>query len=141
MLLLIISGFSTPAVRATDSVTPTKVTFKVLASYPLEETTGPILHPLKDLDGKSVVVTGYVLPVAYNRGRTREFMLMRSQAACCFGQAPKANEFIMVVTEEPEGVPATQDVPTTFSGILRIQPQKLGDVIVQCFRMENARPL
>jgi hypothetical protein len=130
----------TSSVRAADSAPPVKLTFKTLASWPLEG--GTAASPaLLALDGKAVVITGYMLPMAYTKGRTREFMLMRSQASCCFGQPPKANEFLLVVTDSPEGVPATQDVPTAFTGTLRIQPETLGGVIVQCFRIEGARPL
>jgi hypothetical protein len=119
---------------------PVKVTFKTLATYPVDDLGQQKPPSIESLDGKAVVITGYMLPVNYARGRTREFMLMRTQAACCFGQPPKANEFLLVTTEATDGVPVTQDVPSTFSGIMRIKPEKLGNNIVQCFRIEGARP-
>jgi hypothetical protein len=139
--LLLFLGDS-PGAWATDSKDPIKLTFKALATYPLEAGSSPGDYAaLQALDGKTVVVTGYVLPVSFVNGRTREFMLMRSQATCCFGLAPKANEFLMVVTDSADGVPAVQDTPSTFAGTLRIKPETLGGVIVQCFRIEGARPL
>ncbi|HEY9248961.1 MAG TPA: DUF3299 domain-containing protein [Rariglobus sp.] len=138
--VLLVGMASSPA-RAGGAEEPRKVTFKVLASYPVDGAGAPPPAELQSLDGASVVVTGYMLPLAYAKGRTREFMLMRSQAACCFGLTPKANEFVVVTTDAEEGVRATQDVPSTFTGVFRIRPVKMGDAVVQCFQIEKARPL
>lgn len=120
---------------------PPRVTFKTLATYPVAAPEARVPDELSKLDGQTVKVTGYMLPTAYARGLAREFMLMRSQATCCFGQAAQANEFLVVTTAAPEGVPAVMDVPATFAGTLRISPVRSGGVVVQCYRIENARPL
>lgn len=126
---------------AASAEEPVRVTFKTLSAYPVSATEAVVPAELARLDGKSVRVTGYMLPTAYGRGLVREFMLMRSQATCCFGQAAQANEFLVVTTAAPEGVPAVMDVPATFAGTLRILPVKTNGVVVQCFRIENASPL
>lgn len=138
--VLLVGMASSPA-RAGGAAEPRKVTFKAMASYPVDEAGAPPPAELQSLDGASVVVTGYMLPLTYAKGRTREFMLMRSQAACCFGLTPKANEFVVVSVEAAEGVPAVQDIPTAFVGVLRIKPVRSGGAVVQCFRLEQARSL
>jgi hypothetical protein len=118
-----------------------KVTFKTLSTYPVEAAGEAVPAAFRELNGARVVVTGYVLPLSYANGRTRQFMLMRSQASCCFGLPPKANEFVLVTTEAEEGVPAIQDVPAAMTGVFRVEPVKSGDVVLQCFRLEQARAL
>lgn len=140
---------------------PRKVTFKTLATYPLETTPAgtatvvggvgesgdnvvargvaqPAPADFASLDGARVTITGYMLPLAFDGGRTREFMLMRSQAACCYGLTPKANEFVLVKTSATAGVALLQDVPASFTGVLRIEPVRQGGIVVQCFRLEAA---
>lgn len=140
-LALVWASGATVRAETRESVEPRKVTFKTLATYPVEDPTRSVPETFSALDGARVVLTGYMLPTSYAKGRTREFMLMRSQAACCFGLTPKANEFVLVTTDAAEGVPATQDVPSTFTGVFRIRPVKMGDAVVQCFQIEKARPL
>lgn len=125
---------------------PRKVTFKTLATYPLETehagaaAASSALAPadFAALDGARVTITGYMLPLAFEGGRTREFMLMRSQAACCYGLTPKANEFVLVKTAADDGVALLQDVPASFTGVFRLEPVRQGGAVVQCFRLEAA---
>lgn len=132
------------------------MTFKTLAGYPLADgaadasvgasaeaeagrgSAGGLPAAFEGLDGARVTITGYMLPLVFEGGRTREFMLMRSQAACCFGLTPQANEFVFVKTGAAEGLPLRQDVPASFTGVFRIEPVRQGGALVQCFRLEAA---
>lgn len=44
-------------------------------------------------DGKKIVIEGFLLPVKMNDGLAVEFLLMRNQSMCCYGVAPKVNEW------------------------------------------------
>jgi hypothetical protein len=79
-----------------------------------------------------------MLPLKVEHGRVREFLLMRDQTGCCFGQMPAANEFI-VVQADGVGLPIKMDVPLTLRGTLRIAPLIFEGSFAQFYRLENAR--
>jgi len=91
----------------------TLLNIKKLASFPFdgdyEEQTDPFSEPkklkhphravpadIKALDGKKVALTGFMLPFEYRLVGASHFALLKSQAGCCFGVAPKLNEWIDV---------------------------------------------
>jgi len=48
---------------------------------------------IKDLDGKSIAVIGFMIPIDANEAgdKTTSFILARSQASCCYGIVPQMN--------------------------------------------------
>jgi hypothetical protein len=91
----------------------TLLNIKKLASFPFdgdyEEQTDPFSEPkklkhprravpadVKALNGKKVALTGFMLPFEYRLVGASHFALLKSQAGCCFGVAPKLNEWIDV---------------------------------------------
>ncbi len=112
-----------------------KTSFKVLAGFeygakPGEDAdaatsasvgAGRFLPPeVLALDGRKVSVTGFMMPIDFEDGRVRSFLLMKNQLLCCFGIAPRLNDFVAVQVGEGRGVPAVQDVPITVKGILQV---------------------
>jgi len=75
-------------------------------------------------DGKSVTVSGYILPLRVQRGLTKEFLLLRDQGTCCFGQRAQINHFIRV--KLGAGVKAETGIPYQVSGKLRV-----GEIMIQ----------
>jgi hypothetical protein len=75
---------------------------------------------VKDLDGKSVIVTGYMLPTKIDKGLVTEFLLVSSPMLCCYGQNPQVNEFV-VVNMGAHGVKAVMDTPVQFYGKLIVK--------------------
>jgi hypothetical protein len=73
---------------------------------------------VRALDGRRVRVTGYMLPFAMEAGRCRQFLILRSQMACCYGTVPQPTEWI--VATSAKGVPPEQDTPVSFAGTLRV---------------------
>ena len=63
---------------------------------------------IQALDGKRVVIEGFLLPVKMNDSRAVEFLLMRNQSMCCYGVPPKINEWITVEMKGP-GVKPVMD--------------------------------
>jgi hypothetical protein len=74
---------------------------------------------IKALDGKKVIVTGYMLPVKMDKGLVTEFLLVSSPAACCYGVTPQMNEFIVV--KMAKGVKSFMDAPVEFYGVLAVK--------------------
>jgi hypothetical protein len=115
------------------------VTFALLASCPLFTAEAPQPPPealARARDGV-VRITGYMLPLTAEQGRTREFLLMRNQNACCFGKMPAANEYLLVRTAAD--LPVRMDVPVAIEGTLRIEPVVNAGEFVQFYRLEEAR--
>jgi hypothetical protein len=75
---------------------------------------------IRELDGKKVAVTGYMLAVSLQNGLTDEFLLLRNQSVCCFGMVPRVNELILVKTAPP-GVRPMSDVPVSVAGTLQLK--------------------
>ena len=145
-LLFALLGYCTltPA-RAAEPAT-LRVTFTQLAASPLITPSTSIDHDawLKQLsttiraaEGNRVEITGYLLPLKIEQGRTKEFLLMRDQSGCCYGKMPVANEYL-VASASSAGIPATLDVPVTIRGTLRIAPLFVDGVLSQFYTLENA---
>jgi hypothetical protein len=108
--------------------------FDVLASFPFvppepdlgakpgtppPSAASQIPAPIKALDGKKVIVTGYMLPTKMEKGLVTEFLLVSSPAACCYGATPQMNEFIVV--KMGKGVKSVMDTPVEFYGKLLVK--------------------
>lgn len=77
---------------------------------------------IKALDGREVVLSGFMLPTKTEAGKARECLILANQMACCYGNTPKFCEFVVArVLGDP--VPVLQDQPLAFTGRL-----KVGDV-------------
>ncbi len=114
-----------------------RLTFSQLALTPLTVDTTNWPEVIRTLGEREVRLTGYLLPLATEAGRTREFLLMRTQNACCFGKMPAANEFVVVRAPAP-GLVVTMDVPVTVRGVLRFAPAGPPGALTQLFRIDNA---
>lgn len=73
---------------------------------------------IKKLNGKKVIVTGFILPVKEDNGVMTQFLLMRDRQMCCYGFVPAVNQWIVVTM--PQGAPPTMDVPVSFRGTLHV---------------------
>ncbi|MHC5019246.1 MAG: DUF3299 domain-containing protein [Planctomycetota bacterium] len=79
-----------------------------------------------DLNEKKVGVTGYMIPVDFDKNEVLTFLLCRWQPGCCFGHVPKAHEQIYVEVEPGSGCRFVI-VPVTAYGKLLIGPKKKAD--------------
>ncbi|MSU65041.1 MAG: DUF3299 domain-containing protein [Opitutus sp.] len=74
---------------------------------------------IRALDGKKVIVRGFMVPVKLEGGLAVEFLLTKDPQACCFGLSPYVNDWIFV--RMAKGVSATMEVPLLFAGTLRVR--------------------
>lgn len=58
----------------------------------------------KNIDGKSVKLDGYIVPIDTERGKVNKFLFFPNQAACIHVPASPANQTIYVQTKKDEGV-------------------------------------
>lgn len=80
-----------------------------------------IPQSVQALDGKKVLIQGFLLPVKMDDGLAVEFLLMRNQSMCCYGVPPKINEWI-TVRMNGKGVKAVMDQPIAVVGTLHVGP-------------------
>lgn len=121
------------------------LTFSVLSQCSLATPASPedsswrsgLVPAVAANDGGKVRITGYMWPVSMAGGRVSQFILMRNQNGCCYGQIPSANEYLVATAGEP--LPSLLDIPVTFEGTLRIAPVEIGGTVVELFRLEGAR--
>jgi hypothetical protein len=77
------------------------------------------------LNGKKILVKGYIYPGNRQEGITR-FLLVRDQGDCCFGGNPKITDRIQVTLTDPKGCRFHSGL-FKVAGTFRIQP--VGDAV------------
>lgn len=77
---------------------------------------------IRELDGRSVRLEGFMMPLALEKdGSVREFLIMRSVLTCCYGATPMATEWVVVKPgDQSAKVKPTMDVPLVFFGKLHV---------------------
>ncbi|HYP18368.1 MAG TPA: DUF3299 domain-containing protein [Opitutus sp.] len=138
---LVVSQVEVAAGREPPKASPVRVvTFSELAGFSLASGGSEPALPLSVSEARDrpVSIRGYLLPLAVEGGRAREFLVMRDQSACCYGRPPAANEFVVARTDGA-GLPLTMDVPVTVHGTLRIDPLIVAGDYVQFYRLEGVR--
>jgi hypothetical protein len=89
---------------------------------------------IRALDGRTVRLTGFMIPVDMQGWNVRRCVIVPSQANCCYGQAPRFCEF--VVATMTGDVPLALDIPLAFTGTLRVGDVAEGDVWSAFYTME-----
>jgi len=60
------------------------------------------------------------LEVREEDGKAASFMLVQSQMTCCFGIAPKMNEWVFVQMGKEGAAKVMMDIPVTVFGVLSV---------------------
>lgn len=94
-----------------------------------------IPEDIKKYDGKKVALSGFAIPLSYEENKPTMFVLAKNQMLCCYGQAPKANEWAIVTMKKP--VELALDKPLAIAGTLRVG-EVIEDGVVLClYRLEG----
>jgi len=75
-----------------DSILP----FDELSAWPYEDGLKGMPKRVKELDGKKVLMTGFMLPIDEVQN-IKEFLLVQSLWSCCYGQPPDINGIVRCV--------------------------------------------
>jgi hypothetical protein len=143
------SASSLPAIHVPGF---TEVNFSTLGGYDLAlngELAGTSANPartaaevqsripqdVQGLDGKKIIIQGFLLPVKMDDGLAVEFLLMRNQSMCCYGVPPKINEWI-TVRMNGKGVKAIMDQPIAVAGTLHVGPIQENGLLTGVYEME-----
>ena len=85
---------------------------------------------VKQIDGKKVAITGFMLPIDVDKGKVKRFLLLKSTMSCCFGVAPRINEVIYVEYPKKQKIQTVMDMPITVFGKLSVGQQFREDLML-----------
>ncbi len=90
---------------------------------------------VKLLDSQQVTVRGFVLSLRNRRGRISDFLLLRDQGTCCFGEKAQINHYIRV--KYREGIPNTANgAEITVSGVLHVGETYVGGYLTGIYHLD-----
>lgn len=104
----------------------------------LAQARAQIPADVQALDGKKVLIRGFLLPVKMNNGLAVEFLLMRNQSMCCYGVAPKVNEWVTVQMSGP-GIKPVMDQPLAVAGVLHVGPVAENGCLAGLYRLDGEK--
>lgn len=68
-------------------------------------TEAPFPERVQALDGKAVIIDGYMIPLSWDGDRVSEFMLMRDNLECCVGGPPTWGHWVYAPANGATTVP------------------------------------
>ena len=86
-----------PAISEADAASVVKLSWKDLKS--LDAQSGEAGAELRALDGETVAMPGYIVPLEDEQSRSAYFLLVPYVGACIHSPAPPANQIIVVEME------------------------------------------
>ena len=104
----------------------------------LEQANSQIPAVVKALDAKRFAIKGFMLPLKVDAGEVTEFLLMKDQSMCCYGNAPRINEWISVKTGG-KSIKAVMDQPVSIEGTLHVGATRENGYLVGLYQMEGER--
>lgn len=138
---------SAPLPKRTDGYIP--LTFDPLSDfeYPIDMSGSVLSLPdgskptiperVKKFDKQRISLSGYMLPLHMEAETVTEFILIKNQLLCCYGQTPDVNEWAIVVMERP--VPTSLDEPVTVSGTLQVGEATKDGQLLCIYRLSGER--
>ncbi len=89
-------------------------------------------------DNKRVVLTGYMMPLQIENGRSKKFVMMKDVTTCCYGAVPNMNDYL-IVTMKGDGVEVVQDIPIELVGTFHIDQKYDGGYVVSLYVMDGEK--
>lgn len=123
------------------------LTFGYLSSFPYEVNDDGTVAELPDgtksrvpesflqLDGSQVSLSGFMVPLALDGSEVTDFVLVKNQLLCCYGQAPRMNEWVFVTMQKP--VTVNVDKPIAVSGTLSVGEDKVASQVLSIYRLQG----
>ena len=108
----------------------------VPAGEALPDALAQVPELIRGLDGRKVVLSGFMLPLKLENGFATEFFLLSNSSLCCYGIVPEMNEWIHV-RMRAEGLPAVQDVPVFLAGKLQVKARWEAGYLTGSYEMEG----
>lgn len=107
--------------------------FDELTSWPYEDGLKGMPKRIKDLSGKKVLMTGFMLPIDEVQN-IKEFLLVQSLWACCYGQPPDIHGIIRVVMPKGKTTDYFFD-PLKIIGTFKVEATVMDGYCVDIFQL------
>jgi hypothetical protein len=107
--------------------------FDELTSWPYEDGLKGMPKRIKDLDGKKVLMMGFMLPIDEVQN-IKEFLLVQSLWACCYGQPPDINGIVRVLMPKGKTTDYFFD-PLKIVGTFKVEATVLDGYCVDIFQL------
>jgi hypothetical protein len=113
------------------------VDWAVLTGYEYEPGLASLPDPIKALEGKAIVLRGFLLPIA-EFDDIHEFCVVPNHMSCCFGMPAGINGQVQVTLRKNErGLPNTSE-PIEVRGTFRAVETKDQGILLSIFRLDDA---
>jgi hypothetical protein len=110
------------------------VTFDELSAWPYEDGLKGMPKRVKELDGKRVLMTGFMLPIDEVQN-IKEFLLVQSLWSCCYGTPPDINGIIRVVMPKDKRTDYFFD-PLKLIGKFKVEATFIDGYCVDIYQLE-----
>lgn len=110
------------------------VTFDELESWPYEDALKGMPKRVRDLDGKKVLMTGFMLPIDEVQN-IKEFLLVQSLWSCCYGQPPDINGIVRVIMPDDKRTDYFFD-PLKIVGKFKVEACVIDGYCVDIYQLE-----
>lgn len=87
------------------------------------------------LNGQSVQLAGYMIPVDVDGHKVLAFVLVKDQQACCYGRSPAMNEFVFVRLHKGMDLDLQMDVPIQVTGNFEVGEDIQEGAVISLYRM------
>lgn len=103
------------------------------SSFDLDAAVIP--EKIRALNGKRVVIHGFMQPMDFSGGRLASFMLVGDMMDCCFGNMPRINDWIDVELAPPRDVALNIYAPVVVTGTLEVGCKFLNGFVDSVYRL------
>ena len=110
------------------------VTFDEISAWPYEDGLKGMPKRCKELDGKKVLMTGFMLPIDEVQN-IKEFLLVQSLWSCCYGQPPDINGIVRVVMPKGKTTDYFFD-PLKIIGTFKVEATVMDGYCVDIFQLK-----
>ena len=107
--------------------------FDELTSWPYEDGLKGMPKRIKDLSGKKVLMTGFMLPIDEVQN-IKEFLLVESLWSCCYGQPPDIHGIVRVVMPKGKTTDYFFD-PLKIIGTFKVEATVMDGYCVDIFQL------
>ena len=93
---------------------------------------------IKAFDRKKVFIKGFMLPLKVQNGSVTEFLIMKDQSMCCYGNVPKITEWVNVKTSG-NGIKPIMDQPVSILGTLHVGAMRENGYLIGIYQMDGEK--
>ena len=124
-------------IKGLDKILP----FDELTSWPYEDGLKGMPKRIKELSGKKVLMTGFMLPIDEVQN-IKEFLLVESLWSCCYGQPPDIHGIVRVVMPKGKTTDYFFD-PLKIIGTFKVEATVMEGYCVDIFQLhvESLEPI